>query len=62
MASILAAATAPGLAGGVCVGPDGLFQRAGSPAVVRTSRHSRDAALAAALWERSERLTGVRYG
>ncbi|SHN47371.1 oxidoreductase [Cryptosporangium aurantiacum] len=57
---ILYAATEAGVAG-TCVGPDGFLQRRGHPTLVRTSRRSRDTALAAALWERSERLTGVRY-
>jgi NAD(P)-dependent dehydrogenase (short-subunit alcohol dehydrogenase family) len=54
---ILYAATAPGIAGGVCVGPDGRLQRNGYPTLVRTSRRSRDVALAARLWERSRQLT-----
>jgi len=58
---ILFAATAPGAEGGTCIGPDGLMQRNGYPTPVRTSRRSRDTALAAQLWERSELLTGVRY-
>jgi NAD(P)-dependent dehydrogenase (short-subunit alcohol dehydrogenase family) len=58
---ILYAATAPAAGPGVCVGPDGFMQRNGYPTLVRTSRTSRDAALAVQLWQRSERLTGVRY-
>jgi NAD(P)-dependent dehydrogenase (short-subunit alcohol dehydrogenase family) len=58
---ILYAATAPGVTGGRCVGPDGLMQRNGYPTQVRTSRASRDPALAARLWQRSEELTGLRY-
>jgi NAD(P)-dependent dehydrogenase (short-subunit alcohol dehydrogenase family) len=58
---LLYAATAPGVAGGVCVGPDGLLQRNGYPTLVRSSRTSRDSTLAAQLWERSELLTGVHY-
>ncbi|MEU4425514.1 oxidoreductase [Actinoplanes sp. NPDC024001] len=58
---ILYAATAPDVPGGVCVGPDGFLQRHGNPALVRTSRRSYDRALAAGLWDRSERLTGVRF-
>jgi NAD(P)-dependent dehydrogenase (short-subunit alcohol dehydrogenase family) len=57
---IVHAATAD-LPGGVCVGPDGFAQRTGYPTVVRTSRRSRDPVLAARLWERSERLTGVSW-
>jgi len=58
---ILYAATAPGVGGGVCVGPDGFMQRNGYPTLVSSSHASRDAAIAARLWERSELLTGVRY-
>jgi NAD(P)-dependent dehydrogenase (short-subunit alcohol dehydrogenase family) len=58
---LLYAATAPGLTGGTCVGPDGLMQRNGHPTVVRSSRTSRDPTLAAHLWQVSERLTGIRY-
>jgi NAD(P)-dependent dehydrogenase (short-subunit alcohol dehydrogenase family) len=58
---ILYAATAPGVGGGVYVGPDGFMQRNGYPTLVRSSRTSRDTTLAAQLWERSELLTGVRY-
>ncbi|MGH3878385.1 MAG: oxidoreductase [Actinophytocola sp.] len=58
---MLYAATAPGVVGGTCVGPDGFMQRNGYPTVVRSSRRSRDVALAARLWERSEALTGVRF-
>jgi NAD(P)-dependent dehydrogenase (short-subunit alcohol dehydrogenase family) len=58
---MLHAATAPGLGGGVYVGPDGFLQRSGYPTLVRSSRGSRDTALAAQVWERSEELTGVRY-
>lgn len=57
---LLHAATAPGVAGGACLGPDGFLQRGGHPIPVRTSRRSRDCAVAAELWERSELLTGVR--
>jgi NAD(P)-dependent dehydrogenase (short-subunit alcohol dehydrogenase family) len=58
---LLYAATAPGVEGGVCVGPDGFMQRHGYPTLVASSRTSRDTALAARLWQRSELLTGVRY-
>ncbi|XVV08508.1 oxidoreductase [Actinoplanes sp. CA-131856] len=58
---ILHAATEPVVAGGICVGPDGFMQRTGQPTVVRTSRASRDPERAAALWKRSEDLTGVRF-
>jgi NAD(P)-dependent dehydrogenase (short-subunit alcohol dehydrogenase family) len=58
---VLYAATAPGVEGGACVGPDGFMQRNGHPTPVRSSRRSRDPVLAAELWERSELLTGVHY-
>jgi len=58
---VLYAATAPGVEGSACVGPDGFMQRNGYPTLVRSSRRSRDPVLAAGLWERSERLTGVHY-
>jgi hypothetical protein len=58
---ILYAATTPGVGGGVCVGPDGFMQHKGHPTLVRTSRTSRDTALAAQMWERSELPTGVHY-
>jgi hypothetical protein len=58
---MLYAATASGVAGDECVGPDGFMQRRGYPTLVRTSRTSRDTTLAARLWERSEILTGVHY-
>jgi NAD(P)-dependent dehydrogenase (short-subunit alcohol dehydrogenase family) len=58
---ILYAATAPGVPGGACIGPDGFLQRQGHPALVRSSRKSYDRAVAADLWTRSEHLTGVRF-
>ncbi|MGP4010541.1 oxidoreductase [Streptomyces sp. 4N124] len=58
---ILYAATAPGIVGGTCIGPDGFLQRHGHPTTVGSSRTSRDGTLATRLWERSELLTGVRY-
>lgn len=57
----LMAATADGVSGGAYYGPGGLFQRAGYPQRVRSSRRSRDPELARCLWEVSERLTGVAY-
>ncbi|MBC9717551.1 SDR family NAD(P)-dependent oxidoreductase [Streptomyces sp. TRM66268-LWL] len=58
---LLHAATAPGGEGGICIGPDGLFQRNGYPQRVTTSGRSRDTETASGLWDRSERATGVRY-
>jgi len=57
----LYAATARDVEGGAFYGPDGLFQRAGYPAEVRSSPASRDEALAEKLWTVSEALTGVNY-
>jgi NAD(P)-dependent dehydrogenase (short-subunit alcohol dehydrogenase family) len=57
---ILYAATAPEVAGGVCIGPDGFLQRSGHPTPVGSSRASRDTTLAARLWDRSESITGIR--
>lgn len=58
---LLFAAAAPEVEGGTCIGPDGFLQRHGHPTVVRSSRRSYDAALAARVWERSEALTGVPF-
>jgi NAD(P)-dependent dehydrogenase (short-subunit alcohol dehydrogenase family) len=59
---LLYAATCPGLAGGLLIGPDGLFEQRGHPTIVRPARAGRDEASAKRLWEVSEELTGVRYG
>jgi NAD(P)-dependent dehydrogenase (short-subunit alcohol dehydrogenase family) len=56
----LYAATAPGVAGGSYIGPDGLFEQRGYPKVVGSNRASKDQAMAGALWSMSEELTGVR--
>ena len=56
---ILYAATAPGVEGGTCVGPDGFLQRNGHPTTVGTSRRSRDGRAATRLWDLSERLTAA---
>jgi NAD(P)-dependent dehydrogenase (short-subunit alcohol dehydrogenase family) len=58
---ILFAATAPGLEGGVYVGPDGLGEFRGHPKVVGTSRAARDEKVAARLWSVCEELTGVTF-
>jgi NAD(P)-dependent dehydrogenase (short-subunit alcohol dehydrogenase family) len=57
----LYAATAPDVRGGEYFGPDGPFEMGGHPKRVGMSARARDEALAARLWEVSERLTGVRY-
>ena len=56
---LVMAATEPGLEGGSYVGPGGPFELAGAPRLVRMPRRAHDAALAARLWEDSERATGV---
>ncbi len=58
---ILYAATAPGLAGGSYVGPDGRGEQRGYPTLVQGSDRAQDAAAARHLWEMSEQLTGVTY-
>jgi NAD(P)-dependent dehydrogenase (short-subunit alcohol dehydrogenase family) len=59
--SLVFAATEPEVTGGGYYGPTGPGQMGGPPGPVRPSRRARDAALAARLWEASERLTRVRY-
>ncbi len=55
------AATAPGVAGGDFIGPDGFLGQSGFPKKVRSNRRSYDRAVAARLWTVSEQLTGVSY-
>ncbi len=55
------AATAPEVEGGQYFGPDGLFEAAGYPVRVKSSKRSHDREAAAQLWARSEDLTGVHY-
>jgi NAD(P)-dependent dehydrogenase (short-subunit alcohol dehydrogenase family) len=57
----LRAAVEPGLAGGSYVGPKGPFELHGSPGVVRPPKPATDTAVAARLWELSERATGVSF-
>ncbi|NLU82381.1 oxidoreductase [Rhodococcus sp. HNM0569] len=57
----LYAATAPDVFGGAYIGPGGPFEMRGYPKVVASNRKSHDAAVAAGLWELSEKLTGVTY-
>lgn len=57
----LMAATLDGLPGGSFVGPRGPFEARGMPTLVKPSRAARRTDLAAALWELSERATGVTY-
>lgn len=57
----LYAATAPGLEGGLYIGPDGLGELRGHPRVVSPNRAARDQATRTRLWEVAEELTGVRF-
>ncbi len=47
--------------GGGHVGPNGLYQVRGKPKLVGSSKAAQDPETAAALWDLSERLTGVKY-
>jgi NAD(P)-dependent dehydrogenase (short-subunit alcohol dehydrogenase family) len=57
----LYAATAPDVAGGSYIGPDGIGEFRGHPHVASPTRAARDETTAARLWEVSEELTGVRF-
>ncbi len=56
------AAVHPSLKGGEYVGPDGLIEMTGFPRVVSANAAARDEAVAAKLWEVSQRLTQVTFG
>jgi NAD(P)-dependent dehydrogenase (short-subunit alcohol dehydrogenase family) len=56
----LQAATLPGLAGGVYIGPDGPRGMFGAPAPASMTKEAADPAKAARLWEVSASLTGLR--
>ena len=43
------------------VGPDGIQQMRGAPKLVKSTKASHDAAVAAKLWDKSEELTGVGF-
>ena len=58
----LRAATDPAAEGGSYWGPSGLTGMSGSPGRVVPSRAARDVAVAARLFDESERLTGVSFG
>jgi NAD(P)-dependent dehydrogenase (short-subunit alcohol dehydrogenase family) len=60
-ATILYAATEPGLEGGSYIGPDGPGEMRGSPRVVRPVETATERVTAERLWAESERLTGVTY-
>ncbi|MGF7124651.1 SDR family NAD(P)-dependent oxidoreductase [Rhodococcus sp. BE178] len=55
------ASTVPEITGGTLVGPSGLLQIRGLPALTRPSKTALDSDLAAKLWTRSETATGVYY-
>ena len=57
----LYAATMPDVSGGDYYGPDGRFERVGSPTKVGHTGAARDGKAAARLWELSEAETGVVY-
>ena len=57
----LYAATKPDLPGGTYVGPDGFAERAGHPRPVGSTNASHNLDKQRALWESSERLTGVTF-
>ncbi|MGI8412768.1 MAG: oxidoreductase [Solirubrobacteraceae bacterium] len=57
----LYAASAPDLPGGSFVGPDGIGEARGYPRLVAAAGKAYDEQAWLALWEVSERLTGVRY-
>jgi NAD(P)-dependent dehydrogenase (short-subunit alcohol dehydrogenase family) len=58
----LYAATMPDVKGGEYYGPGGVAELAGHPTRVGSSRSSKDAGTAAALWSLAEELTGVSFG
>ncbi|MDH2426080.1 SDR family oxidoreductase [Sphaerisporangium sp. TRM90804] len=58
----LYAATSPLALGGRLYGPDGLGQFTGGPAELAVYKAARDEAVAARLWQVSERLAGVEFG
>lgn len=57
----LYAATEPGLAGGLYIGPDGIGELRGHPRIVSPSRAAREEGVAARLWTVCEELTGVPF-
>ncbi|TCP33646.1 SDR family oxidoreductase [Sphingomonas sp. BK235] len=57
----LFAATAPGAEPGGYYGPDGLAELRGYPAAARVPAAATQEAVAARLWDESERLAGIRF-
>ena len=58
---LIVAATDPALRGGEYIGLDGVGEIRGRPKVTKAQARAYDPALRAALWAKSEQLTGVRY-
>jgi len=58
----LFAATSPDAVGGGYYGPDGPAEIRGYPVIANTPKQALDRAVAARLWDVSEKLTGVRFG
>ncbi|MEU6995129.1 oxidoreductase [Streptomyces sp. NPDC046465] len=59
--SQLYAATAPNVAGGQFIGPDGMGELRGSPKVVELAPRASDAETCRRLWQLSEEQTSVRF-
>jgi NAD(P)-dependent dehydrogenase (short-subunit alcohol dehydrogenase family) len=57
----LFAALSPNVQPGGYYGPDGFFETKGDPAAAKIPAAAKDQAVAARLWEQSERLTGVTF-
>ena len=58
---LIVAATDPALRGGEYIGLNGLGEMRGRPKVTKAQARAYDPTLRAALWAKSEQLTGVRY-
>ncbi|MDT8402185.1 MAG: oxidoreductase [Bacteroidales bacterium] len=59
--SVLMAATDKDIKGGEYIGPGGLWQFFGYPAVLKSSAQSHDEGLSEILWKVSEEMTGVKF-
>ena len=59
--SLVYAASEPDVVGGGYYGPTRMGQISGPPGRVRPHRQAMDPDVAAALWEKSEQLTGARF-
>jgi NAD(P)-dependent dehydrogenase (short-subunit alcohol dehydrogenase family) len=60
-ASIVVAATSAAIPRGAFIGPKRVFETFGKPCVVTPGPAAQNAQLAAALWARTEELTGIRW-